>query len=703
MKKTLTILFILLTFSFLYAGKIDKAFKALESYDYFGAKELFEKTLENDIVAAPFGLSIIYSKDNNPFYNLDSAYKYISIADINFSKLDEKEKEDILKFKIDSTEIERFKDSIDKRVYLTIKDSRSVNDFNTYLGKHRDSEFKSLVKARRNDLAFEEAKDKNTAKGYELFYLTYSDASEVNEAKNRYEERLFKESTSNGKAADYSYFIKKNPESPYVNEAQDSVYAIYTREKTVKNYYKFIIDNPKNYHVDNAWRNMYKLYTADYSPQRIIEFRIEYPDYPYVEELKLDMKLAAKEFLPFQENKKWGFMDREGDIMVPPNFDYVESYSEGLALVIKNQKLGFIDKAGKIIIPIDYDDGESFKGGFAIVSTNNLYGMIDRTNKPKVPLRYELIGSFKSNLALVANETAYGYVNKTAKEIIPLKLDYATDFQNGYALVEIDDYKGIINSVGKLVVPAKYQYLENFNRYNVATAKNDSLFGLLNKSGGEQLPFIYDQIGEFSNGLALVAKEGKYGYVDRIGEIKIPVKYNYNPEALVWGKMESGYAKFLEKGKYGVIDSVGNEVFPALFEDIGKYRSNELVAVKKRGKWGYTNNSLKLIIPYNYEYAYSFHSDKAIVKMDSLWGVIDVKGKWLIEPKYDAISELDSIGFNLKSGLSYGVIAAANDTLINFSYKSISQSKYSNLLKLEQESSTYYFDFKKMKFIRPKN
>jgi len=117
MKKFLFFTAIFLVFNALYAGKIDKAFRALEVYDYFGAKELFERTLDDDIVAAPYGLSLIYSTNNNPFYNLDSAYNYIAMADTNFTKLDKKDKEDILKFMIDSMAIENLKDSVDKWVY----------------------------------------------------------------------------------------------------------------------------------------------------------------------------------------------------------------------------------------------------------------------------------------------------------------------------------------------------------------------------------------------------------------------------------------------------------------------------------------------------------------------------------------------------------------------------------------------------------
>ena len=95
------------------------------------------------------------------------------MADTNFTKLDEKDREDILKFNIDSLAKENLKDSVDKWVYLSIKNVLNISEFNQYLERHKDAYYRSVVMARRNDLAFEAAKTKNTAEAYELFFLTY--------------------------------------------------------------------------------------------------------------------------------------------------------------------------------------------------------------------------------------------------------------------------------------------------------------------------------------------------------------------------------------------------------------------------------------------------------------------------------------------------------------------------------------------------
>ena len=62
----------------------------------------------------------------------------------------------------------------------------------------------------------------------------------------------------------------------------------------------------------------------------------------------------------------------------------------------------------------------------------------------------------------------------------------------------------------------------------------------------------YDAGRNFSEGLALVNLNGKWGYVDKIGREVIPCKYDYACE------FEEGLATVELNGKWGFIDKHGN-------------------------------------------------------------------------------------------------------------------------------------------------
>lgn len=68
----------------------------------------------------------------------------------------------------------------------------------------------------------------------------------------------------------------------------------------------------------------------------------------------------------------------------------------------------------------------------------------------------------------------------------------------------------------------------------------------------------YDLVGSFSDGLAVAALNGKYGFIDKTGREVIPVKYDS-----VWCRAfrKEGFIGVELNGKKGFVDVEGNEYF----------------------------------------------------------------------------------------------------------------------------------------------
>ena len=74
----------------------------------------------------------------------------------------------------------------------------------------------------------------------------------------------------------------------------------------------------------------------------------------------------------FEENDKWGFKDRMGNVIVEPIFDYEYEFTKrdngtnmyvdcgNRILVKRNGKYGYTDSTGKEIIACQYKDASSF-------------------------------------------------------------------------------------------------------------------------------------------------------------------------------------------------------------------------------------------------------------------------------------------------------------------------------------------------------
>ena len=66
---------------------------------------------------------------------------------------------------------------------------------------------------------------------------------------------------------------------------------------------------------------------------------------------------------------KTGFVNRDGKLVINPQFDDARNFYDGLALVSSGGKAGYIDEDGKSIINPQFDVAGDFSNGLAAVST----------------------------------------------------------------------------------------------------------------------------------------------------------------------------------------------------------------------------------------------------------------------------------------------------------------------------------------------
>ncbi len=161
------------------------------------------------------------------------------------------------------------------------------------------------------------------------------------------------------------------------------------------------------------------------------------------------------------------------------------------------------------------------------------------------------------------------------------------------------------------------------------------------------IPCKYDFAVIFSEGIAKVEMNGKYGYIDKSGREVVPCRYD---DADI---LEEGIARVKMNGKYGYIDKSGREVIPCRYDGAGSF-SEGMASIKMNGKYGYIDKSGREVIPCRYDYANPFSEGMASIKMNGKYGYIDKSGREVIPCKYDFISSFSegmaSIKMNGKCG-----------------------------------------------------
>ena len=92
------------------------------------------------------------------------------------------------------------------------------------------------------------------------------------------------------------------------------------------------------------------------------------------------------ELIPYKKGAKWGFADRNRNLVISARYDFAFRFSDGLAAVELDRKWGCVDRTGKVVIPIKYDEIIQIKDGLVLVgimkpdfTSTNLYVGYDGT------------------------------------------------------------------------------------------------------------------------------------------------------------------------------------------------------------------------------------------------------------------------------------------------------------------------------------
>lgn len=95
-------------------------------------------------------------------------------------------------------------------------------------------------------------------------------------------------------------------------------------------------------------------------------------------------------------NDKWGFMDRNGKIIIPFQWIDVKPFSQGLACVQDfNGMWGFVNNIGEIVIPCQWRKVLSFSQGLAGVQDfNGMWGYINNLGKVVIPCQWVKVEDF---------------------------------------------------------------------------------------------------------------------------------------------------------------------------------------------------------------------------------------------------------------------------------------------------------------------
>ncbi|MBU3026360.1 WG repeat-containing protein [Zobellia galactanivorans] len=181
--------------------------------------------------------------------------------------------------------------------------------------------------------------------------------------------------------------------------------------------------------------------------------------------------------------------------------------------------------------------------------------------------------------------------NSQSKEIIPFETDKGWGYKQD----------------GEIIIQPKFGIASEFTDCGIA-AVGDSVNGnyFIDKTGKKlNIPVLKmgNFIDDFHEGFARFKKNEKLGFINQCGKIVIEAKFESvtpfkNKIAIVrrgFEVIENGPYKTQKGGKYGAIDKTGNLIIPYEFDFISEFSDNNTANAKVGNKDVIINSKGKII------------------------------------------------------------------------------------------------------------
>jgi hypothetical protein len=255
----------------------------------------------------------------------------------------------------------------------------------------------------------------------------------------------------------------------------------------------------------------------------------------------------------------------------------------------------------------------------------------------------------------------WGYCTKNKKLVIDCVYNYATIFQNGYAIVRLNNSWNIIDKKGRYILPLEKEYSKIGKSGGAGTylVESSQKFGLVDTSGKEIFPCLYDKPFEFYFGNIILYKGGKKGIADTSGKMIMPCLYD-----VIWPSF-SGHPPYVAKfdNKWIFIDH-NYKTVTTPFESINPF-CDGVAAARMNGKWGLIDTVGNLIAPFEYDAILPTSTPNYLTyRKDDKWGCMDKKGKIIFPAKFCGNLTFDSSGIAITKSIDgYYLIDTSGNTI----------------------------------------
>lgn len=330
------------------------------------------------------------------------------------------------------------------------------------------------------------------------------------------------------------------------------------------------------------------------------------------------------------------FTDRQLKPVGDGPFHAIGNFKNGKAIVRVNQAHGLIRSNGTLVIKPQYSQLR-WDAPFVIAAQKpegkTKWMLLDSLGQVKTLHYYDRIENYNGAFFAARNRGRWGALNQSGKEFINCVYDTLCQQKDGHVVVKFRNQHGIISLNEAWEVTPRNNTLEIVDSTHYIEHAPKTWF--LKSFDGTIIYFSdnpYEIQGKYI--IELLASGAKWR-IDLSGRI---VDRQFSPEEPVQRIFEEqeGLRAIQRDGKFGFVDNRGRLRIANRYDDVKSY-SDGLAAIKLRGHWGFISHQDKIAIQPIYDEVTPFKNGFSHVSQKGLFGLIDTSGKQVLTTRYENI------------------------------------------------------------------
>ena len=366
---------------------------------------------------------------------------------------------------------------------------------------------------------------------------------------------------------------------------------------------------------------------------------------------------------------KYQLTDNEFKPLHKDRFSSLGDFKNGIAVFSTPSGAGVINDQGKEIIPPQYRelviDRHALRARTDI-GYKDRWILLDANGRRITEKHYEYIAPFNGKYYPAKNRGYWGALDANGEEIITCVHDSLLQNAGKNIVVKFKGEYGVMDLNENWIATPRVNRIEILNDENYLEFSGSTTF--LKSYPNNIIYFSGNALSFTGSNIREELPTGAYWTIDMNGIIvdrsNEPVKTE-----VVFFETE-GLRAILKDGKYGFIDEAGRLRIANRYEEVKPF-SNGLAAIRIMGKWGFIDHSEKLVVQPVYDDVGAFSNGQAIVKKDGLAGLIDVSGKVILPVRYDEIIPNPNKRYILRQGDVYGLADTSGALIIQPRYDTI--------------------------------